>query len=299
MQRQVPYGGGSMNAYANALAASNALSVASGTSACGPAGGPGVFAGARYPADSLGNSVQPYENPLQPYDDQGWGVPFTQSPTFAPPIYVNVESARRDMALYPDPANFSMQLPRPIEGIRSIELVELITPTLTNALLAPANDYFFLYNGLKRDDDTFAPQPLVKLYDTLAMATPQTAPTRVHAITKIKDPTTPQYPEYTGPDVTQKADTRYKAGAGAAAVMYPYPDFAANSFGKFVYDSARPVQYWERKGVRKCFFFKPEHGQLEKLDFCLVDREGRLYDMLGDSPVGDWSATLLITAKQH
>lgn len=264
-------------------------------SPCGPNGD-------RLPADSMGYSVQPYQNPMQLYDDQGWGVPFTQHPTFMAPIFLNVESARRDLDKYANPSSFRVHLPHKLSGIRSIELVQLIVPTIADGGTAPLDDYFFLYNGLyDAQNNSFQPQGVLKMYETLNMEHPKlynvenTIANNVNPT--IKDPTNTTSPEYTGADITKNGVASSRPGAGAFPTRYAAIDFSANSFGKFCYNSSQPVQCWERSNWRRVQYFKPEMENLGHLDFTLVDRLGNLYDLDAESPDSNWAATLMLTCR--
>jgi len=256
---------------------------------CGPNGN-------RLPANSFGYSTQPYQNPMELHDDQGWGVPFTQHPTFMPPVFLNVESARRDTTLYPDADSFRLHLPHKLSGIRSIEVVDLYIPSAEVASI-PADDYFFLYNGLKQNG-SYAPQGVMKMYETLNMERQQlynvnnTIANNVEA--KVKTPNEPISSEYYAPEVTLNASPSSRPGAGSFPTPYTFPDFGSNSFGKFRYESTLASQSWERSNWRRVQYFKPELSQLSFLDFSLVDRLSVAYALPADT---DWSATIMVTAR--
>lgn len=96
---------------------------------------------------SNGRGYDPLDNPMQPHDDQGWVVPFTQSPVFRAPIFLTIESSRRDRTRYPYSNSFALKLPGSLQGVRAMELVSFWMPTLEVAD-APQSNSFFLANGL-------------------------------------------------------------------------------------------------------------------------------------------------------
>jgi len=238
----------------------------------------------------MGYSSQPYQNPMQLHDDQGWGVPFTQHPTFMAPIFLNVESARRDTSIYTSAVSFRLHLPHKLEGVRSIEVVELTVPSVGGGLDEPVDSYFFLYNGLVDNPaaptPSFSSQNIVGLYETMQMDRPPL----YNAQNTI--PNNPTFTIKPSP-ATLTADPSSRPGAGAFPTPYPHPDFGAHSFGKFPYISSAPVQIWERTNWRRVHYFKPELNKLDYLDFTLVDRAGVLYNLNG----AEWSATLMVTAR--
>jgi len=257
---------------------------------------------ARHPADTIGYSTQPYQNPMQLYDDQGWGVPFTSDPMFMPPTFLNIESCRRDTNLYPDASSFALTLPHKLSGIRSIELLEIIVPSVASGATEPLDNYFFLYNGLPQGN-TYRPQGIISgLYETLNMARPQMMNTENlipnAARPTIKNPGVSTVPgEYTGPEATDNAVQTFRQGTLPSDFPAPYsfPEFGENSFGKFFYNSTVPVQNWQRLGFRRVFYFKPEKNVLDRLEFSLIDREGNLYD-IGDQ---NWTATIMVTCRSR
>lgn len=221
-------------------------------------------------ADTIGHDYDPNTNPFILHDDQGWTVPFTHSPLFAGPLFVNIESIRRDTSLYPFSNSFRLVFPAPLHGVRSIELVDFCMPSLLDTDI-PRSNYFFLANGLVKNyavdgagdplagyEGQFAPQGTVRLYSTMERET-----------------------------------------SGA----FTQGSVASFSLAKLPYESQKPVQVWERQNVRKVFFCQPEKETLAALEFCLLDNYAKPLPLqklpLAPAPKtseDEWTCTLMISA---
>ncbi len=221
--------------------------------------------------NTAGHMTDPYQSAVRMYDDQGWCTPFTQSPSFRPPIFINVESAARNIDRFPDPCSFELHLDTPLKGVTSLEIVDLYVPNGDS--VEPKDGYFFVANGLmdvnsgtgKAIDGTFTPQAngIGRLYKDMK-------------------------PDET---VSPTAPGTWDAPVGLACA----------SFGKFCYDGTMQSQCWERKNARKVHFFRPEVGKIGTLQFSLLQRDAVRYDLLSSTAFlaaeDNWTCTLMVTCR--
>jgi hypothetical protein len=231
----------------------------------------------------MAQASNPFFSTVVPHDDQGWQVPFTQNPNFQAPVFVNVESARRDVSRYPNAASFELHFPHVFKGVSSIEVMDIILPS-TPAGSEPPGNYFFMANGLvDATTGAFNNEGIVGVYTDMGPERTITS-TNLDTIENRVDP--------------GAAGRSYVTSSISRAAAAPYVEsVGSRSFGKFFYIQSSPVQAWERRNLRKVHYFTPELGKLGSLQFSLLNRDASLYTV-PDAPNADWSCTLMITCRE-
>lgn len=264
--------------------------------------------------------------PLIAHDDQGWVVPDSYHPRFSPPVYVNVESRQRDRSKYPWPTSFELTLECPLRMVRSIEVIDFVCENemVSGSTTTPQGNYFYLANGLVTgivptitgtllDGSTggqFTPQGVVGLYsdavrDQFRPAVPQPLPIE--------------------PLRLRSENASYTTGAPFVYdTIVPlhaqdYNPIGKHAFCKFLYDSTKPVQIYDRQNARRTHYKLPHASTLHKLQFSLVERNGTIYgsnrvvptllpadagldvitpdDDIASDGEFSWSCTLMITTS--
>lgn len=227
--------------------------------------------------DTIGGDMEPYSNPMQSHNDHGKVVPFTQSPTFVGPIFLNISSDMRDLSIYgatylATQASFHLDFP-PIRGIKSIEVVSFETTPLDVDGSALVNcPFIYLANGLgtfSSPNSSFTPQGLMKLFK---------------------------------PSLQPRNSTFVATGVVLSSVL-------GNCFARIPYNRRvvltpsddseyiSEVEPWQTGQTRFIHYFKPEHAILHRLEFTLVDNLGRVLQYPTD--VGNFACTLCVTARQQ
>lgn len=202
-------------------------------------------------------------SPVVPYNSDGHAVHFNKGPEFKRPLLVHVDSARRDENIYPNPWSFRLAFHKPLLGVLSIELLDIIYPNVLPSLTEPENRYTLLLNGLLSS----APDS-----DGVYKFTPQRQNIGIYKTMN----------EHNAIDPTTSSATR----------TYQFADCA---LAKLRYDPGAANQFWERNDFHKIHYFHPKEEKINFLDLTLADRNGQPYNM---DPDENWSATLEVVCKQ-
>lgn len=196
-------------------------------------------------------------NPVVPMNDRGQVVVRPDAAKFKAPRYEHIDSSRRDTEQYPNPTSFRLHFDKPLRGVESIELTDIIVPSVSASANEPPGNYFLVANGLVTEntsgDLSFTPQGNnFGIYNSM--------------------------------------NGKNCDGNG----LNNGKDMSNYSIIKLKYDPSRQVQCWERDGFYHIKYYNPLVSSIEYLDFSLIDRDGFLYDMDYQE---DWSCTLQIMCK--
>jgi hypothetical protein len=200
-------------------------------------------------------------NPMVAHDDQNNVVPFYQGPKYKPPYYAHVDSSRRDCDAYPNPQSFRLKFDKPLRGVFSIELLDIVFPNVLSTATEPENRIVYLLSGIVTEGGSGN--------DFNAMQ-----------------------PDNLGVFHTMMPHTANDPAVDNSSLQFQLADYA---LAKFRYDPTQPNQFWERHDWHKTKHFHPPHNSLAYLDFALTDRLGNLYPMDRDD---NWTASLMIMSKQ-
>lgn len=204
-------------------------------------------------------------------------------------LLVNVESAARNTTIFPDSRSFELHFPSLLDGVQSIEVVDLCVPNAEDAS-SPVDKYFFVANGLLNSQTgTFSSQGIVGAYEDMEAE-------RTRLTIPMFDTLTPHETATAG----GIAYTQQQITNQSALPAYAYKPVGIHSFGKFFHnDDASTVQIWEHPTQSKSV--KVASRRLGKLQFALVERDGQAYDhattAFPDDPayLKNWTMTLRIT----